>query len=141
MYTNFAPNPATTVPDEIRDQRRRLENSRNYISTNHTVEVPAGRYQGVGGAVIEADLQVKFSQRRKQGSITEQEDVVALAAIARCAGHGCAEGEHQVPSTDPVLLSADADDASTAALVPLAAVRKWAQEHAETCRALPYTGH
>uniref|UniRef100_UPI003F49110D hypothetical protein n=1 Tax=Streptomyces sp. CA-141956 TaxID=3240051 RepID=UPI003F49110D len=140
MYTKFAPSPVNTIPDEIRAQRRHLESGRNFLSTDHAVAIPAGRYQGVGGAVIEADLQVKFSRRRKNGSFTEKEDVVAIAALVRCAGHGCPDQEHQVPATDPVLLTADADDATTAAQAPLDAARKWAQQHAETCRALPYTG-
>ncbi|GAA2770347.1 hypothetical protein [Streptomyces showdoensis] len=140
MYTNFAPNPADAVPEEIRIQRRHLESGRRVLSTNHIVAIPAGRYQGVGGAVIEADLQVKFSRKRKHGSFTEMQDGVAIAALVRCAGNGCADQEHQVPATDAVPLSADADEASAAALAPLAAARKWAQQHAETCRALPYNG-
>ncbi|MET9725444.1 hypothetical protein [Streptomyces zaomyceticus] len=45
-----------------------------------------------------------------------------------------------MPATAEFLLDADADETAPTALPVITAAQKWAQEHAEKCRALPYDG-
>ncbi|MET9725443.1 hypothetical protein [Streptomyces zaomyceticus] len=87
MYTRTAPDPINAVVEEIRDHRRYLTSGRSFLSKNRTEDQVIGKFQGIAGATITADLQIVFSERKKKGT-WEQENVVKFAAIVRCAGHG-----------------------------------------------------
>ncbi|MFJ9810693.1 hypothetical protein ACIRTB_20940 [Streptomyces sp. NPDC101158] len=141
MYAQTAPDPIYTVAEEIRSHRRHLTSGRKLIDKRRTEDQIIGKFQGVASATVQADLQIVFSEsRKKDGSPFDQNPVVKFAALVRCFGHGCPTPEHKVPATTELLLDADADETAPAALPVIAAARKWAQQHAETCRALPYTG-
>ncbi|MEU9703007.1 hypothetical protein [Streptomyces sp. NPDC047981] len=139
MHSQTAPNPIETVKDEIRDQRRHLSRGRTILSENRTDNHLIGKFQAVAGATVETDLNIVFSRRWKKVGLTERENTVKFAATVRCTGHGCADPVHEVPATGEFLLDGDADETAPAAQPVIDAARKWAQQHAETCRALPYS--
>lgn len=138
MYAQTAPDPIHAIAEEIRDHRRYLASGRPFLDKNRRDNHLIGKFQGLGGATVEAVLQIVFSQRTKRGTPFDAENVVKFAAVVRCAGHGCPDAEHTVPATDEFLLAADADDTAPAARPVIAAAQTKAQEHAATCRALPY---
>ena len=139
MYTTTAPDPIYVVAEEIRDHRRYLASGRKFLDKNRTDVQVIGKFQGLAGATVEAVLQIVFSERTKRFTPFDAENVVKFAAVVRCAGHGCPDAEHKVPATGEFLLDADADETAPAARPVIAAAQKKAQEHAETCRALPYS--
>ncbi|MFD7980216.1 hypothetical protein [Streptomyces sp. NPDC059071] len=139
MYSTTAPDPIYTVAEEIRGHRRYLTSGRQFLDRNRTDNHVIGKFQGLAGATVEAVLQLVFSERTRKASPFDAENVVKFAAVVRCAGHGCPDAEQKVPATGEYLLDADADETAPAARPVIAAAQQKAQEHAATCRALPYT--
>ncbi|GGU12535.1 hypothetical protein [Streptomyces lateritius] len=109
----------------LRDQRRRLSNGS--FDAHRTDKRSVGRFQTVAGAIVEVHLHLVFS------------DLIWFTAFVQCTSHGFANPDHAVPATSDFLLHDGADETAPAAMPVIAIARKWAQQHAETCRALPYT--
>ncbi|MEU1377970.1 hypothetical protein ABZ442_30600 [Streptomyces triculaminicus] len=136
--TSTAPDLAETVTEAIRAHRDHVaaDNRRSYWPS---IEETAGRFSTIGEAVVEVELRIRFGKRYVSYD-KDDEYTIAFTASARCTGHGCTDPRHQQPATDTFLLDDDADKSAAAALLSVAAVRKWAQTHAGTCRALRYDG-
>ncbi len=137
MFARTAPDLSETVTTAIRHHRRRLEGDSSYASYFPRQEL-AGRYTALAGATVDVDLRIKFTEKLGWG----EPDVhtVQFSVTAQCNGHGCTEPDHEQPLTKTFPLGADADETAKAALPPVTAARKWAQAHAEKCRAKPYDG-
>ncbi|MCA1218484.1 hypothetical protein [Streptomyces sp. 8L] len=135
-----APDVLTTIKESVREHRRHLASGSRYVSRYGTDRETVGRYQAVADAVVEAELHIEFGTRSGRASNWTEEHTVAFTAVARCTGHGCTDPTHQSAKGEVFLLDADADETAPNALPLIATARAWAQKHAETCRALPYTG-
>ncbi|MEV5944721.1 hypothetical protein [Streptomyces sp. NPDC051994] len=134
-----APDVTETVVEAIREHRKYLNSGSRYITEHHTSKEIVGRFSAVAEAVVESGLHIRFSTRYGEPPRFIEERTVQFEAYAQCTGHGCINPEHKAPASAVFLLDSDADETAPAALPLVAAVRAWAQKHAETCRALPYT--
>ncbi|MGK5628428.1 hypothetical protein [Streptomyces sp. URMC 123] len=141
LHPATAPDVTETVTEHIREHRKYLASDSRCILACLTEKETVGRFSAVAGAVVEAELHIRFGKRFGRGERWDAEEyTVQFAALAQCTGHGCIDSKHEVPATDVFLLYADADETAPHALPLVTAARAWAQKHAETCRALPYTG-
>ncbi|MET9691474.1 hypothetical protein ABZY81_23855 [Streptomyces sp. NPDC006514] len=123
-----------TIADAIRDRRSHVGADVTYIGSD-TNRQPVGRFLSVAGAVVAVNIHTKFSQRRV--GYAEQEQTVQFSAVAECSGLGCVEPRHEVTGRETFPLAADADETGKAPFLLTGDALKWAQSHAETCRAMP----
>ncbi|MFJ3839441.1 hypothetical protein ACIPY6_28595 [Streptomyces sp. NPDC090054] len=129
------------IAEAIRDHRSYIASQSDRFDRfgywGSTTDQPVGEFLGLGGAVIAVAIRMKFSQKQVWSWNSDGEHVVQFSVIAKCAGFGCIDPEHTVPSEEKHLLSADADETGRAPFLLTGDALKWAQSHAETCRALP----
>ncbi|MFD9072112.1 hypothetical protein [Streptomyces lasiicapitis] len=135
-YTKTAPCLVDAVAEHIRYHRENL--GAPYHDERYTERQTAGQMTAVGGATVEVAALVKFDKKNHHGQDAER--LVQVGSAAKCHGWGCSDSRSEDTFGEAVPLDADVYT-TAAAIEPLVqAARKWAQEHAETCRAQPYTG-
>ncbi|MFF8279961.1 hypothetical protein ACF05T_28310 [Streptomyces lateritius] len=135
MYTQTGP----SSPSRKKSATSAAASATALFGTQRPDKGSVGRFQAVVGAIVEVGLHLVFSDRWAKGAGHTKEDVVRFAASVQCTSHGCADPDHTAPATSDLLLHDGADETAPAAMPVIATARKWAQQHAETCRALPYT--
>ena len=136
-----APDLKVELADTIRRHRKSLGTSK-YATHSGNNKEEAGRYAAVGGALVTVEAVLSYISRAVWGSADPgdgYEKRIEVAAIARCHGYGCIDPEFRDDHDRHFLLGSDADVTAEAALPHVQKAREWAQKHAETCRAQPYT--
>ncbi|WPO74005.1 hypothetical protein [Streptomyces sp. KN37] len=136
-YINTAPSLLDAVIESISHHERNL--GRRYYSEHGTDRVTAGQFTAEGGATVEVTALVSFAKKVRYGQ--DDERTVRVGASAKCHGWGCVEPSSEESFGEPVPLDAVVYDTAAAVEPHVQAARVWAQKHAETCRAQPYTGH
>ncbi|MFF5019094.1 hypothetical protein [Streptomyces sp. NPDC001165] len=128
------PPPATDVITDLIDEHVRQLGGRFHSEYYQTHE-PVGRHTTLGGATVETRVLARF-QRHHSG---ERQRLVTVGAEARCLGHGCTEPSSGETLTDPVPLDTNRHEVAESALPHIETATRWAQAHAERCRAQTYT--
>ncbi|MFF4644950.1 hypothetical protein [Streptomyces sp. NPDC001389] len=125
-----------SIAEAIRDRRSYIASRKDrYFLSDSKVEQPVGAFIGLAGAEIGVNIRATFTRRYLPTG--GEEPVVQFSVIARCAGFGCVDPEHTVASAEKHPLAADADETGKAPFLLTGDALKWAQAHAETCRAMP----
>ncbi|MFE2140214.1 hypothetical protein ACFXA3_00340 [Streptomyces sp. NPDC059456] len=130
-----------TIAEAIRDRRSYIAYQRDrgrYFISADEVDQPVGEFLALSGAVVAVAIRSKFSGR--QAVTGGEEHVVEFSVIAKCAGFGCIDPKHTVTSAEKHPLTTDADETGKAPFLLTGDALKWAQSHAETCRAMPKPG-
>lgn len=141
-YIPTAPDLAFEVAQTIRARRREIaakaDKGRSFYGSTDRDE--AGSFAAAGGSRVILHAFVRSSEERKPGPVYGWEIQLRVGAAAKCHGHGCVSPDFEKQHDGHFLLQDDADVTAKAALPLVQAAREWAQEHAEKCRAQPYTG-
>lgn len=122
-----------TIAEAIR--KRRTYIARGGFTCPDTERQPVGRFLALADAIVNVDLHIKFSPRRI--GYAGEEQIVQFSVVVECAGMGCVEPRHEVPGSVTSLLADDADETGKVPFPLVPDALKWAQAHAETCRAMP----
>ncbi|MFD9630088.1 hypothetical protein [Streptomyces violascens] len=130
------------IADHIRFHRKVIASGNRYVSAFGTRSEAAGRFGTVGDSTVLVEVQVRFTEKYVYMHVPgapRHEHRVQVGARAQCQGHGCIDPVHKTPDSAVFLLGDDADGTAETALPLVQKAREWAQAHAETCRAKPYT--
>jgi hypothetical protein len=134
VYRPTPPAPADVVAELIQAHKRQLGGQ--YSSEHYTSAEVVGEFTTVGAATVETKVQTKFVRE----VLGDRQRTVAVGAVSKCHGHGCANPSDGESFISPVPLDTDRHDVASTVLPLVQAAREWAQLHAERCRAQPYTG-
>ncbi|MGW4505723.1 hypothetical protein ACWENO_13895 [Streptomyces sp. NPDC004436] len=126
-----------TIAEAIRERRSYVAHRGTRYIGPETDWQTVGRFLALGGAVVAVDIHTKFSSRSTGKTLGGEEQTVQFAVVAECSGLGCVEPRHEVSSAETYLLADDADETGRAPFLLTGDALKWAQAHAETCRAMP----
>ncbi|MFD6113624.1 hypothetical protein ACFWG0_26425 [Streptomyces yangpuensis] len=125
-----------TIAEAIRERRSYIASQRHrYFISGSTTDQPVGGFVALAGAEIRVNIRATFTQHQRPTG--GEEHVVQFSVIAECSGFGCIDPEHTVSSAEKHPLAADADETGKAPFLLVPDALKWAQAHAETCRAMP----
>ncbi|GAA3384461.1 hypothetical protein [Streptomyces racemochromogenes] len=124
-----------TIAEAIRSRRSYMASRATYYVGTETDRQPVGRFLTLADAVVNVDIRIKFSARRV--GYAGEEQIVQFSVVAECGGMGCTDPRHEVSGGETYLLADDADETGKAAFPRVPDALKWAQTHAETCRAMP----
>jgi hypothetical protein len=147
-YIRIAPNLKIEIADVVRRHRKLLADWPGRFGSRARHEgadrYEAGRFTTAGQAEVSVeavlDYRVGYIYNPPNSANSQEERRIHVSAEAKCHGYGCVEPDFD-QGHGPYFLLADDADVTAEALVPLVqAAREWAQEHAEKCRAQPYTG-
>ncbi|MFK0045499.1 hypothetical protein ACIQU4_15500 [Streptomyces sp. NPDC090741] len=128
-----------SIAEAIRDRRSYIASKRDaYFLSDEKAVQPVGGFIALAGAEIGVDIHATFTRRYLPTGGEEQ--VVRFSVIAECAGFGCVDPQHTVTSPAKHPLATDADETGKAPFLMVPDALKWAQAHAETCRAMPRPG-
>lgn len=143
-YIKTAPDLKPRVADLIRRFRKAAsDGTLRHGPLDQRGREEAGRYVAVGGARVEVHATAHHSEEFifVHGQAPTNEHRVEVGAVAKCHGDGCIDPEfEQTVNNYWLLMTEDADKPAARVMEPVQAAREWAQAHAETCRAQPYTG-
>lgn len=141
-YIPTAPDLEGEVTDTVRARRKEIAaleaKGRSFYGS--TDRDDAGNFTTVGESRVTVHALVKSSQERKPGPTYGWEIRLKVGANATCHGNGCVSPDFEQWHNGHFLIEDDANVTAKAAMPPVQAVREWAQSHAETCRAQPYSG-
>lgn len=141
-YIQTAPDLKSELTATIRAHRKSLGTSK-YATHSGSNKEEAGRFTAVGGALVTVQAVLTYISKAVWGSADPgdgYEKRIDVGAVANCHGYGCVEPEFRADHAKHFLLADDADATAEAAMPHVQAAREWAQKHAETCRAQPYSG-
>ncbi|MGW7001387.1 hypothetical protein ACWGCW_00820 [Streptomyces sp. NPDC054933] len=120
MGEQTAAEQVNALVERLTAQQRRQWNEQS----EHTGTVVIGRFGNLVDAVVSVEQRVALYTS------------VRLTAVATCSGFGCVEPAHEFKTRGLIF---GCDHGALTEEERLEA-RKWAQAHAETCRAMPKPG-
>lgn len=123
----------STIAEAIRKRRTYL--ARGGFAWSDTERQPVGRFLTLADAVVNVDIHIKFGTRRI--GYADEEQTVQFSVVAECSGMGCVDPHHEVLCAVTRLLADDADETGKIPFPLTPDALKWAQAHAEKCRAMP----